>query len=269
MMILLYSDLHLEFADFLPDPGVVAQADVVVLAGDIEGSSEALFWAAEKFEGKDIIYVHGNHEAYRGDLSDLVKTFRRRALEEELHLSAGGSMHFLERDAVVIQGVRFLGCCLWTDFELHASGPTDTAGIELAMDDAKHGLADYHLIRLGDRLLMPQDTRSIHIESLRWLLEQLASPHDGPTVVVTHHAPSGRSADPRWRGDALSPCFASELPADAFAGADLWLHGHMHSSADYLHHGCRVVCNPRGYVYGRRAAEPENAAFNSACLIQV
>ena len=28
----------------------------------------------------------------------------------------------------------------------------------------------------------------------------------------------------------------------------LWIHGHMHDAFDYLVHGKRVVCNPRGYV---------------------
>lgn len=35
MKILLLSDLHVEFAPFVPDPAAVDAADVIVLAGDI------------------------------------------------------------------------------------------------------------------------------------------------------------------------------------------------------------------------------------------
>lgn len=30
--------------------------------------------------------------------------------------AAGSNVHFLERDAWVLEGVRFLGCTLWTDY---------------------------------------------------------------------------------------------------------------------------------------------------------
>ena len=28
----------------------------------------------------------------------------------------------------------------------------------------------------------------------------------------------------------------------------LWTHGHTHEDFDYMIGGCRVVCNPRGYI---------------------
>jgi len=48
----------------------------------------------------------------------------------------------------------------------------------------------------------------------------------------------------------------------------LWVHGHTHSSRDYVVGRCRVVCNPRGYALAPRAL-PENAAFDPALVIEI
>lgn len=48
---------------------------------------------------------------------------------------------------------------------------------------------------------------------------------------------------------------------------DLWIHGHMHGSFDYVVAECRVVCNPRGYVPKGQSAE--NPAFNARLIIEV
>src|SRR3546814_2816589 len=45
-------------------------------------------------------------------------------------------------------------------------------------------------------------------------------------------APSLQSVDDRYRCDLVSAAYASRLDA-LVAKADLWIHGHMHSSLDY------------------------------------
>jgi hypothetical protein len=52
----------------------------------------------------------------------------------------------------------------------------------------------------------------------------------------------------------------SEL--ESLMGAErvqLWIHGHTHSSFDYVVAGTRVVCNPRGYARGL-GSDPEQAS---------
>jgi hypothetical protein len=66
-------------------------------------------------------------------------------------------------------------------------------------------------------------------------------------VVVTHFAPSLRSADPRYGLVPGTAGFCSALD-DLLPQAQLWLHGHLHAPHDYVHHGCRVVANPLGYA---------------------
>ena len=72
------------------------------------------------------------------------------------------------------------------------------------------------------------------------------------TVVITHFAPSLRSADPRYgeRSGTASFCNADD---DLIPRADLWIHGHLHCRHDYrvAHAGgsTRVVCNARGHEW--------------------
>ena len=57
MKLQIYSDLHLGFARFDPAP---SEADVVILAGDIDIKSRGVKWASEVFQCP-VIYVCGNH----------------------------------------------------------------------------------------------------------------------------------------------------------------------------------------------------------------
>jgi hypothetical protein len=68
--------------------------------------------------------------------------------------------------------------------------------------------------------------------------------------VITHFAPSLRSADPRYgrQPGTASFCNADD---DLIAHADLWLHGHLHCRHDYrvpraARLAARVVCQARG-----------------------
>lgn len=65
MKIHVLSDLHIEFAPFVPDPAAVEAADVIVLAGDISTGTQAIPWARKTFAAKPVIYIAGNHEFYR------------------------------------------------------------------------------------------------------------------------------------------------------------------------------------------------------------
>ena len=99
-----------------------------------------------------------------------------------------------------------------------------------------------------------------------WLRRRLDEPFDGPTVVVTHHAPSAGSVADQWADDWCTPAFVSDLPAEFFAVPCLWVHGHTHTSFDYRVGRCRVVSNPRGYMM--RSGAMENAHFDAGIFLQ-
>lgn len=260
MRLLIYSDLHNEFEPFVPDLRLCRAADVIVLAGDVDLQCRGVEWAKAlsiKLGGTPIVMVAGNHEFYGGHFDHTLTALHQAA--------AGSNVHFLENDGLIIAGVRFLGCSLWTDFTLFGAG----APMLWAMEAARWGMTDYYRIQCsqeggGERLLQPLDTVQRHRHSRAWLAHELTIPFAGPTVVVTHHAPSIRSITPEFAGDSLSPGFASDLEGLMGPPVALWVHGHVHDSFDYTVNGTRVVCNPRGYM-----PYELNPAFKPAMFVEV
>ncbi len=124
-------DLHLEFGSAKIPP---TEADVVVLAGDIHLGREGRKWARSRFPDKPIIYVLGNHEFYRHSLPELTETLKRE--------TDGSHIHLLENSSVEINGHTFLGCTLWTDFQLSP----DPEG---AMQAAEGIMSDYSARSVG------------------------------------------------------------------------------------------------------------------------
>lgn len=247
------SDLHLGFSLFDRPNN---DADLVILAGDISRPREAVDWALRL--DKPVLYVLGNHEFYGGSIDSVTEEFHR--------LCAGTSIHVLDSSSVVVDGVRFLGATLWTDFELFGDAEKRMA----AMSEAQRMVRDFSRIRhcqAEQTLFTPQDSIELFRRHSAWLEEMLATPHEGPTVVITHHAPSRRSIHPRFADSLLNACFVSDAEhlLDA-SRVQLWIHGHTHDSFDYSVRGTRVVCNPRGYA---RDDVNENPMFDPNLTIDI
>ncbi len=258
MRIHLLSDVHLEFGKLrLPE----IEADVTVLAGDIGVGLQGIEWALSAIPWhRPAIYVMGNHEFYgQRVMPELWEAARKKV--------KGTHVHLLENEAVEIDGTRFLGCTLWTDFVLFGGGSR-----KQAMKDAL-SLSDFWSITTAQsvgysrhkaRFFTPQAALNLHKVSRAWLDRELDQPFDGKTVVVTHHAPHRGSLAPRWESDPVSPCFVSNLP-DLVERAALWIHGHTHDGFDYQAEGCRVVCNPRGYAH----SADENPGFDAGLVVKI
>lgn len=261
MKIQIASDLHLDLLqEQFPGYRAVehADADVLVIAGDIHHGEAAIDAFADW--PVPVIYVNGNHEAYHEHYPDLIARLRTAA--------ARTGVHYLEGDACVIGGVRFLGCCLWTDYRFSELGQ------EAAMAEAEKILYDHRLIRTDEGLFSTADALRMHEASRAWLEARLDEAFDGPTVVVTHHSPHPNSVHPRFAGSPLNAAFVSDL-SPLMGKAKLWIHGHVHDSFDYDLAGTRVVANPRGYALNRRAVtevgmiEWENPMFDARLVVEV
>lgn len=252
--------------------------DVVVLAGDIGNGIEGIEWA--KTIPKPVIYVAGNHEFW--DQPDFHET-----LTAMKNAAKGSNVRFLERNAVKIkivgETVRFLGCSLWTNYcdgsrnmviaalnsvrdydRIKARDWNERNQKRIAAFSKKYG---FQVREVSDHLhvLMLMD---INRKSVAWLEAQLKKYNDDiKNVIVTHHAPTmeslvearmvdrhflGKHEEIRTRGDEAfrMAAYASDLNwifARYGRNIDLWCHGHVHEPLDYVLHGVRIVCNPRGY----------------------
>jgi len=246
LRILAISDLHLEFSSLsttFPD------ADLVILAGDIDMGLRGVEWACRTFPTTPVIYVPGNHEFYRKAYPRLVEKMRAAA--------TNSTVNILDRDCLEIGGVTFLGCTLWSDYALLGEPSA-------VMDHCARHLTDFQLIRISPKYyrMTPQTARSLNATAIAWLTDHL--PRAQRAVVVTHHAPSARSfGSEDYRHTPESAGFASNLdPLILQYRPELWIHGHIHSRADYLVGNTRVLCNPRGYP-------DERNDFNPSLIIEI
>jgi len=230
MKLHILSDLHTEFADFSPPDG---DADIVILAGDIGVGLGGIEWAARQFPDVPVIYVPGNHEYYGHDI----------ALTDELIRKSAENIHVLNNDEIVLNGVRFLGSTLWTDFKLHGEGEA-----WFARQRAKRSIEDFASIKHGGLTFTPEHSVQLHETGRAWIERELEAGFDGPTVVVTHHLPASMSVARQYANDPLNPAFASKLEAliEKYH-PELWIHGHTHVPCDYDLFKTRIICNPRGY----------------------
>lgn len=279
MRLQLLSDLHLEaHPHFAASPA--QGVELLVLAGDI-GSYQsgsrltdpdfglARFSPLPQYGGwpTPVLFVPGNHE-YDGLDFDAAHA-RLRATCERLGLV------WLERECVEIAGVRFVGTTLWSDFDALAQRVTHPDARLRQREKAYHA-ANFYLAKTGGSRagtpFLAEQVRSQSLLCQDWLRTALAQPFAGPTVAVTHFAPSLRSADPRYGLIPGTAGFCNALD-DLLPYADLWLHGHLHHPCDYRVQGlhadgspwhCRVVANPLGY-----AKKGEQRLFAPHCTLTV
>ena len=267
MKIHILSDLHLEHSHRHPPLVLPAtDADVVVLAGDIDNGTRAIDWAEATFPGRPVLYIPGNHEYYDADLQPAAAALRARA-------ERSANVRLLDNDELSIGGVRFLGSTLWTDFALLGGRGTD-----LAMAESLKYVVDFRKIHMGDELLTPQQTIDLHREAVTFLQARLAQPFAGKTVVITHHAPHPNSVHPRWTGNPVNAAFVSDLTR-LMGKPALWFHGHTHDSFDFNILGTRVLANPMGYrtsnwrqpatAGGATQVTTENERFNPSLVIEI
>ncbi len=244
MKIHLLSDIHLEFGKFNHTP---PECDVVVLAGDTHPGVRGLVWAAETFGDIPVISIAGNHEFYNGN-RQLPRFYDRlKAKAAELGIL------FLQNETLIIDNVRFVACTLWTDFSLVGNQPLSMIRAQSIISTYPYEqrlISDYSYIKqVGGGLLQTDTVLAEHYKSRQFLDDELCEDFNGPTVVITHHAPSEMSCSKYFQGDSDNAFYATNL--ENMIGAmkpTVWCHGHMHSSSDYMIYDTRIVTNPRGYV---------------------
>jgi predicted phosphohydrolase len=199
--------------------GWFGQFDMVILAGDITDKPKvrlkpALARIGELLPLDRVQVFPGNHCFY-------AHTLDGEDLLERTVTEAGAG--FAQTRRLKVGQARILCCTLWTDL-IHPTLPSDIIESDLAK-----GMNDYRYIRManaGYRETWPSDMRAVHQRHIAWLREKMAQPHDGPTIVVTHHAPI---LDALGTTGTLGHAYGSDLTGFIEeTRPDLWLYGHTH-----------------------------------------
>jgi Icc-related predicted phosphoesterase len=275
----IWSDAHTEFWDagnpkqfsrllekYLPETEEDKET-TLICAGDMgkfntySSTYKPLFALLSK-RFKHVVVVPGNHSYYgsRGTWGNEKEYWVGKTLPT--------NVYYLDNAIKVIDGVAFIGSCLWTSFKDRD---------QLAMMHASRAMNDFHLIKKnsGETTvygnpstqfnLTPEDTVEKHYDSVSFIKQALEVYKEYKCVVVTHHMPSGRSVHERYVGDLLNHAFYTELSTLMLDHEPLlWVHGHTHDSCDYILGETRVVCNPLGYH-----AVQLNKKFNPHLIVEV
>jgi predicted phosphodiesterase len=282
--IFVISDIHRDTGPF-EWPEAARAADLIVVAGDLSNGQFDIEFLCEP--GKPLVFVPGNHDFWSNDQRDMFDVYR-----DMKQAAAGTNVHVLWDEEVQIDGVRILGTPLWTDFgggneELMRASMSHsndyryinarswyTDPENLKVHEEHRGLFQHHnkpdLVESG--AFTPVVAYSLHKKSLAFIEAKLDEPFEGPTILVTHMAPSyeclrlsgtvrDHHLDPKnWHRVgrdnselARVAGYASDLSRmfERYrTELDLAVHGHIHASLDIVCGSTRVLANPRGRYSG-------------------
>jgi hypothetical protein len=255
MKVQIMSDLHIDYPGARGFPPLAPGASIVIVAGDTcQGLVQAVEAQRRAYPNVEVVTVAGNHEYYRYCLPAELEAGRIRAKELGVHL--------LENDSVVIGDLRVIGATGWTDYELFG------AALRVpAMREAAVGMQDHKRITWRKQpwqRFRPEEARALHLQSRAFIDAELAKLHDGPSLVLTHHAGAALEAiAPEFQRSLLSAAYASDLlPLVDRHQPQWWVSGHTHTTMDLRRGRTRMISNPCAYA-------DENPYFDPLFTIEV
>lgn len=246
------SDLHLEFPEnkeFLKANPLKVEGEVLVLAGDIvpfavlAKHNDFFDYLSDNF--KYTYWLPGNHEYYRFDITDKCGT-----LNEKIR----SNVFLVNNISVVHDNVRLIFSTLWTKIR------------DEYQWQIEKGLSDFHVIKYKGYRFSADRYNMLHVESLKFIEDELNKEIFGKTVVATHHVPTFLNYPIKYKGDVLNDAFAVELfDLIETKGPDYWIFGHHHDNTiDFEIGKTRMRTNQLGYVkYG------EHRFFNTGEYFEI
>jgi Calcineurin-like phosphoesterase len=248
------SDLHLDChspSDQHKWPKIPRLAPVLVLAGDVGRVNQSHYVTYLKqlcasFER--VILVPGNHEYYQASKPTHTFEETERALQS-LNID---NLIVLQKSSAVVNGIRFVGCTLWSDIDL------DNPFIQAEMSDYHkiyNGRDEADITKRKWPRMKPAIIKGIHKQHCQYLMEAISASEE-PVIVVTHHCPTLRHLIERKASTPMSSCYATPLDIthpDLFGPPVVsWICGHSHRTMEEYAtnadgHRVLMLMNAHGY----------------------
>lgn len=220
--------------------------DFMIICGDISGDR----FTTEKWINENIksgIFVEGNHFGYNSITYDEqdTKQYSNKYLKNKFK---DGLVRFLEDDFIIIDNIVFVGCTLYTDFNLYGNTISDSIL-------SRKYINDYRYVKIKDkenntiRYISPSDIIKYHKKSISFINKTCKKYQNKKIVAITHYAPSINCVSEEYKNSIINSSYASNLEWIMKNNNNLvlWCHGHTHSDIDFVKYGTRVVCCPFGY----------------------
>lgn len=263
MRLTILSDLHIDINRDYNFSNLKDQ-EFVIICGDIAGNPIQV----KQFVQENItrgIFIEGNHLTYSKSGQYQID-FRQGAERWLASQFKDGPVKYLENDIYELNDIIFIGCTLWTDFELYGE-----ENKENCIQAAWNNMNDYNYVRCEHDedivKLFPRKTIEWHKKSVAYIEKICSENPDKKIVIISHHAPSKKSIAPQYRKSELNPAYASNLDGliEKYSNIKLWVSGHSHNDSDYKIAQCRCIARPFGY-YNENNRDMEKFGQDKDCM---
>lgn len=247
------SDLHLEFrenASYLKHNPLKVAGDILVLAGDIgylgdQNYSKHPFWDWASENYKQVIVAMGNHEFY--------KFYDIGTLNNGYKLQIRHNVAAYYNSVITIEDTDIVVSTLWAHIPLKEASFTEQV------------ISDFRRIFYNGELLTFADFNREHRRCLDFIRKSVSESTAKHKVVVTHHVPSFRMQDPKFKDSKANGAFTVELEDYIkSSGIDYWIYGHSHCNLDVRIGHTLCISNQLGYVF-----QNEHLTFRPDAVIEV
>lgn len=230
------SDLHLEFRDnkkFIDSfKDIEPSGDILILAGDIMNfcspDKDFLKWCSINF--RDTYYLPGNDEYYGSDISLRSGSFNESLLS---------NVHLVNNTSIQVEDVNLVFSTLWSNLSVLSS--LYIGGF----------LSDFRAIKSGKTTFSTNEYNYLHQTALAFIKTEIDN-IKGKTVFVTHHCPTFKAINPKFKDSMFNDGFHTELSDlidHGAIGPDYWIYGHNHYNVPEFEIGVtKLITNQCGYV---------------------
>lgn len=230
------SDLHLEFpenADYLRENPVEAEADILVIAGDLVPFTQLnnhlpiIKRICEPF--KQVYWLPGNHEYYYADLNFRTGSFIEKILP---------NLTLLNNQSISIGQTELIFSTLWTRIN------------DIKAVNIQSRLSDFYLIKKDQQPLSISNYNELHESSVKYIRDALENSQDKQQIVISHHCPTFLHYPEQYKNSPINEAFAVELNhVIEQLQPSVWIYGHTHINTPGFQIGSTTLkCNQLGYV---------------------
>lgn len=229
------------------------EQEFVIIAGDISGNPiNTKKWVKENISHG--LFIEGNHLGYEksGQYQVDYKQGAQRWLKEQFNDSP---VKFLENNIYIEEDIVFIGCTLYTDFNLY-NRDKNPKKQKMYMNIIQQGMNDFKCVKCEHngniQLVTPEKYLEWHLESIVYIENICQKFPDKKIIIISHHAPSIKSIASKYQHGIESRYnsgYASNLEEliKKYPNIKLWIHGHVHSDNNYKIAQCKIISHPFGY----------------------
>lgn len=236
------SDLHLEFYEnydydkFIKPINDNKNNDLYLcLLGDIgnpfhKNYENFINTSSKKFE--KVFILPGNHEYY-------FDKYYMTKLQMYNVCKKYDNVYFMDNNIFELNNYVIIGSTLWSFID------SDSKTMASLM------INDYKNIKMNNNIFTPDDNNKLFFNNLSFIKKQVekAKINNKYAIVLTHHAPSYKFIDSKYKNYPYNCCFVNDLDNFILENENIkyWLFGHTHSSFNDYIGKCLCICNPAGY----------------------